>query len=124
MDFTQEIISLIKQAQKTDYAAGLTNTIAIAQEYRTISDHPELIDKMMSLMLIYDKQEQNIDRLSGRESQIFNLIGAGFTTKDIATILKISESTVSTHRKNIIKKLQISGVGQLKNVALRYHHNK
>ncbi|RMB57392.1 DNA-binding response regulator [Dokdonia sinensis] len=121
MDFTQKIINLIKKAQEVNCAISLSTTIAIAQEYRDITDHPELIDKVLSLILVYDKQKKNIDRLSSRESQIFNLIGMGFTTKVIAKILKISEATVSTHRKNIIKKLQISGVGQLKNVALRYH---
>lgn len=124
MDFTQEMITLIKRARQANYAAVLTTTIAIAQEYRSISDHPELIDKMISLLLTYNSQEKYIDRLSTRESQIFNLVGIGFTTKDIATILKISEATVSTHRKNIIRKLQISGIGQLKNVALRYHQEQ
>lgn len=121
MNFTQEIIELIQKAQKADYAVGIQATIAIAQEYRNITDHPELIDKLLSLVVIYDKQKSNIDRLSKRESQVFNLIGMGFTSKVIAVILKISDATVSTHRKNIIKKLKISGVGQLKNVALRYH---
>ena len=42
----------------------------------------------------------------------------------MADMLDISLDTVSTHRKNIIKKLQISGTGQLQNFAYEYLQKK
>ena len=51
----------------------------------------------------YYPQEIN-NSLSEREREIIILIKKGYTTKQIADELFISENTVSTHRKNIIKK--------------------
>ena len=43
-------------------------------------------------------------RLTRREVEVYNLVAAGFNTKQIAAILYISEFTVSNHRNNIMKK--------------------
>jgi len=45
------------------------------------------------------------DRLTKRESQVFQLIGLGFQTRQIATRLGIGVKTVETHRENIKNKL-------------------
>ena len=47
--------------------------------------------------------------LSNREKQIINLIGEGRTSQEIAEILFIGKATVDTHRKNILKKINIHG---------------
>ncbi len=49
--------------------------------------------------------------LSDRELQVFELIGAGVATRDIATRLGLSVKTIETHRENIKHKLDLpSGV--------------
>lgn len=47
--------------------------------------------------------------LSPREMEVCNLVRDGFTSKDIARLLNISYRTVEKHRKNIRRKLGISG---------------
>ncbi|WPD23019.1 MAG: response regulator [Candidatus Electrothrix scaldis] len=47
--------------------------------------------------------------LTPSEFRILNLIRQGRSTKEIAETLNISPQTVATHRKNIRKKLKISG---------------
>ncbi|WP_116771538.1 response regulator transcription factor [Maribacter litoralis] len=54
--------------------------------------------------------------LSARELEILQLIGNGHTSHQIADELFIGKSTVDTHRKNMIRKLGLSGAGEL----LRY----
>jgi DNA-binding NarL/FixJ family response regulator len=49
-----------------------------------------------------------IDRLSNRELEIFNLIGGGSTSRDIANNLNISIKTVETHRGHIKEKLSLA----------------
>src|SRR5690606_28231707 len=44
------------------------------------------------------------DILTKRERQIFQMMAQGATSKDIAAALGIHVNTVSTHRKNILKK--------------------
>jgi two-component system nitrate/nitrite response regulator NarL len=54
--------------------------------------------------------------LSKREMEIVKLVGEGKTSQEIADILFIEKSTVDTHRKNILKKLNLQGKSEL----LRY----
>ena len=46
-----------------------------------------------------------IDNLSNREMHIFQLIGSGLGTKEIAHTLNLSVKTIETHRENIKRKL-------------------
>ena len=48
--------------------------------------------------------------LSARELQVLSLIADGFTSKEIAAKLYLSESTVKDHRKKIIKKLKAANI--------------
>ncbi|WP_299210284.1 LuxR C-terminal-related transcriptional regulator [uncultured Dokdonia sp.] len=124
MNTTQKIIANIEQACLQHEKLNIQQTLHIITAYRAISDNPELIDKIIHLIKIYSKQEHYSTILSSRQNQIFNLIGLDFSSKEIATMLAISEATVSTHRKNIIKKLQISGSGALHKIAYVYIHKK
>lgn len=56
-------------------------------------------------------------RLTSRELQIINLIGQGYTNKQIAHKLSISINTVQTHRKSVMKKTKCSGTAELVNFA-------
>jgi len=57
--------------------------------------------------------------LTGRESEILRLIGSGYTTKEIATILHIAPGTVSEHRKHISRKLDLHSTASLIAAAQR-----
>jgi DNA-binding NarL/FixJ family response regulator len=46
-------------------------------------------------------------KLTDRETEIIRKIAAGFTTKEIASQLYVSEFTINTHRRNICRKLNI-----------------
>jgi two-component system, NarL family, response regulator NreC len=58
--------------------------------------------------------------LSKRELEIVKLVGEGKTSQEIAEILYIGKTTVDTHRKNILKKLNLQGKTEL----LRYSVEK
>lgn len=47
--------------------------------------------------------------LTTREKTVFELLITGKTTKEIATILKISEKTVRNHISNVMQKLGVKG---------------
>lgn len=50
--------------------------------------------------------------LTRREQEIARLIRLGMTTDEIAKILYLSSSTIAFHRKNIRRKLGVTGVGE------------
>ena len=64
---------------------------------------------------------QQINLLTDREMEIIHLIKTGMTTKAIAEKLFLSEFTVETHRKNILKKLKISTANELIAYAYANH---
>lgn len=47
--------------------------------------------------------------LTKREQEIFNLLIANYTTKEIANTLSISEKTVRNHISNTMQKLGVKG---------------
>ena len=49
-------------------------------------------------------------QLSDRELQVFQMIGDGYATHEIADRLHLSVKTVASHRENIKKKLKIEGL--------------
>ncbi len=57
--------------------------------------------------------------ITGRESEIIRLIVRGKTNKEIAAELHLSPHTVHTHRRNIMKKLNVHSVAELCHVALQ-----
>ena len=57
------------------------------------------------------------NELSPRETEILKLVVRDFSTKQIAEVLFISEKTVETHRKNILRKTDCSSLVSLVNYA-------
>lgn len=57
--------------------------------------------------------------LSRRERQVLALIVEGKTSPDIADSLRIAESTVQVHRRNMMRKLQVHGIANLIKYAIR-----
>lgn len=55
--------------------------------------------------------------LTDREMQVMKMIAQGSTNKEIAVALHISDRTVETHRKNILKKTNTHSVVSLINFA-------
>jgi len=61
-----------------------------------------------------------IEGLSDRELEVFRLMGAGRTTREIASILHLSPSTVDTYRGRLRQKLQLSTTAELFFEATRW----
>lgn len=53
------------------------------------------------------------DGISHREKDVIRLLVLDFSSKEISQKLNISPHTVDTHRRNILKKLNISSTGEL-----------
>lgn len=59
-----------------------------------------------------------LSSLSEREKQIARLVKEGMTTRKIASLLYLSEYTVDTHRKNILRKLSLKSTSELIRFAM------
>jgi DNA-binding CsgD family transcriptional regulator len=64
--------------------------------------------------LIYSRSYHHANSLfSTREKEIIQLLASGSKTKDIARALFISPNTVSTHRKNMLRKHRVKNTAEL-----------
>jgi DNA-binding NarL/FixJ family response regulator len=61
-----------------------------------------------------------IEKLTDREFQIFQLIGQGKSTRDIAEQLHLSPKTVDVHRTHLKEKLELKDATALIRHAVRW----
>lgn len=60
------------------------------------------------------------DPLTPREQTVVKLVAEGYSSKEIAETLTLSEKTVERHRANVLEKLGIRGNVQLTRYAIRH----
>ena len=65
-----------------------------------------------------ESDQSSYGAISEREKEIIGFIASGFTSKQIADKLCISEHTIKSHRKNINQKLQVHSPAQLVKYAI------
>ena len=58
------------------------------------------------------------NELTDRERQVLQLLAEGKSSKQIAMALQVGESTVVTHRQNLMKKLNLHSVAELTKYAI------
>ena len=63
------------------------------------------------------------ERLTDREYEIFDLIGRGYQTTEIAHRLRLSPKTISSHRENIRRKLGLATSAALLRQAIQCAHD-
>jgi len=66
------------------------------------------------------QERSSVQNLSDREFEVFELIGAGLSTREIATKLHLSAKTVQAHRANVKHKLNLKTSPELISYAARW----
>lgn len=66
-----------------------------------------------------EKGGRKADILTGRQREIVQLVGEGWSSKEIAGLLGVSIKTVETHRAQIMKRLNIRDLAGLVRYAVR-----
>jgi len=72
-------------------------------------------------LIIQNKKSNPAEKLSSREYEIFKLLANGNGNLEIANQLDIQMSTVSTYKKRVFKKLNISNIAELIRVHEMIH---
>jgi DNA-binding NarL/FixJ family response regulator len=62
---------------------------------------------------------RTVGELTGREREVLQLLSEGLSSKEIGARLEIASSTVESHRKQIMAKLDVHSVAELTKVAIR-----
>jgi DNA-binding NarL/FixJ family response regulator len=64
--------------------------------------------------------ESPIQRLTDREIEIFEFLGHGLTSRQIAARLNVSPKTVDTHREHLKEKLELKNGTELTKHAVQW----
>jgi len=83
-----------------------------------LSQH--MTDRLLSGMVDANREKRALDRLSNRELQVFELIGQGVATSQMAEQLNRSIKTIETHQAHIKKKLGLGSAHELTQRAIRW----
>lgn len=67
-----------------------------------------------------DISQSPIELLSNRELEVFEQIGSGYSTVQIAGHLKLSVKTIETHRAHIKEKLKLTSPSELTRYAMQW----
>lgn len=115
----RELFDKMINAGATGYLLKNTKLSILLQAIRAVHDGKTYYDSDVS----YEDENSTADikkedKLTKRQNQILELIGKSFNNKEIAEKLFISEHTVTTHRKNIMEKLNLKGRDALLKYAL------
>ncbi|HQX03436.1 MAG TPA: response regulator transcription factor [Flavobacterium sp.] len=101
-----EAVQQMKAAGAKGYILKNSSLKKVLEAIRTVASGKTYFDNDI---ITHDSITKEEIILSNREKEILQLIGEGKTSNEIATSLFISKTTVDSHRKNIMKKINIHG---------------
>lgn len=109
--FDPNTLSLeIKKCHANGYIPKSTDANEVKETIDAVLDGEDVFLELHSNSV----KEVMLEKLiTSREKEIIALIKQGKTAKQIASILSISVFTVDTHRKNILKKLELNSIKDL-----------
>ena len=82
--------------------------------------HPDIASELAELLASgHALDEDDHERLTPREKQVFKLLAEGATSRDMAKYLGISLKTAMTHRSHVMEKLNVHSRAELIKVAVR-----
>lgn len=120
-----EAIKQMLDAGATGYILKNSGIKMLSEAIHTVASGESYFDKnvAMSFMNDYIQDKVTIGKsdkvvLSKREKEILHLIANGKTSKEIAEQLFIAKTTVDTHRKNMIRKLELNSGNELIKYAI------
>jgi len=104
-----------------EHIVNAVNKVANGNQYFT----DDVKERMMQTLLTGQVKNEGsqdgvlISSLTKREVQVLKLVAQQYSTREIAEELIISESTVETHRKNLMKKVKVKNSVGLAIFALK-----
>lgn len=103
-----------------DISLEKANEAAVIQ---TVLQNERSINQLLDVAVSYQQEEADnaadTCKLSGREKEVLRLIADGSSSKQIASKLFISENTVETHRRHLLKKFNVGNSNALVKEAYR-----
>lgn len=91
-------------------------TVLGGRIYLSEAMRERMLDRMAGIPA--GSQPADIEALTDRELEVLRLVGRGYGTQEIASLLNLSVKTVDTHREHIKLKLQLENAQELRRFAM------
>jgi len=120
----------VLRAGARGYITKIDGTEKVVEGIRAVLEgHVFVSDELREKMLLKMVGEpagttSSIERLTDRELQVFDLLGNGMSTRNIAEKLHLSVKTIESHRENIKSKLGIDNATDLLKQAIEWVRTK
>ena len=105
---TRKVIAAVRQV--------LAGAVYLSEQIATALATQYVAGKRLS-------KESPIEQLSDRELEVFELLGQGRGTRQIAEVLRVSVKTVQAYCARIKEKLNLSSAAELLREAVRWHES-
>jgi DNA-binding NarL/FixJ family response regulator len=110
---------LLKRTRPEDLIAAV-HTIAAGEALLSPSVTRRVIERLAAQPAAADLDGQALAALTARETDVLALLARGLTNREIATTLVVEESTIRTHVKRVLAKLELRG--RVQAVIYAYEH--
>jgi DNA-binding NarL/FixJ family response regulator len=107
---------VMKQAPTSEVMKAIRQVLA-GELYLSDAIRTKLVHKQLHHG---HQRGSDVERLSDRELEVFEMIGHGHTTRQISSKLHLSVSTVETHRAHIKEKLRLTNAVELVRRAVEW----
>jgi DNA-binding NarL/FixJ family response regulator len=97
---------LLKRSRPEELIAAV-HTIAAGDALLSPSITRRVIDRMAHQPSLAPVDQRKLEELTAREREVLGLITRGLSNREIAAALVVEESTIRTHVKRILMKLQL-----------------
>jgi DNA-binding NarL/FixJ family response regulator len=97
---------LLKRARPEELIAAV-HTIAAGEALLSPSVTRRVIDRMAQQPTPELADQARLDKLTPREREVLELIARGLSNREIAAALAVEESTIRTHVKRVLMKLDL-----------------
>jgi DNA-binding NarL/FixJ family response regulator len=108
---------ILKRASDMDLVEAL-RMVAAGGVYLSPQVSDRLLLRIQKGDLEARQSHSALEGLSPRELQVLRLVADGKTSKEIATVLDLSEQTIRSYRKTMMRKLGVNNVAGLTQLAL------
>ena len=111
----------IMKTEESEKIIGAINTVIDGKVYLSETQRERIFQALAgdSSRGIKD-WTMSIQKLSNRELQVFNLIGKGYGTIEIASMFNISTKTIDSHKEHLKLKLHCNSSQELRQLAIEW----
>jgi DNA-binding NarL/FixJ family response regulator len=123
MHDTSKIAAIALKAGANGYITKNADPNCLPAIIYKVASGGRFVDANIANSIIFDGDSDPLphESLSERESQILCMIVSGKSTKGIASDLFLSPKTVSTHKKHIMQKLEVSSTADLVRYSIQHY---